>query len=93
MLPLHSIDFLFIKYLLHVVHSFFINFYSIPVGFAKPAPVPVKTRTRGGGCGFVRVRVRAALENPRVARDIPYPQSLVYHQAPLNDPMLGESEG
>jgi hypothetical protein len=65
MLPLHSIDFLFIKYLLHVVHSFFINFYSIPVGFAKPAPVPVKTRTRGGGCGFVRVRGAGSSGKPQ----------------------------
>ena len=57
-------------------------FKQVPTGFDKPIartrqnpypskPVPVKTRTRGGGYGFRRVRVQVALENPRVARDIP----------------------
>ena len=46
----------------------------LPVGLIKPVPVPVETRTRDCGCGFCWVQVRVALENPRVARDIPYVQ-------------------
>jgi len=47
------------------------GFYD-PWVLQNPQPVPVKTRTRGCGYRFPRVRVRVALENPRVARDIPY---------------------
>jgi len=46
------------------------GFYD-PWVLQNPQPIPVKTRTRGCGYGFPRVRVRVALENPRVARDIP----------------------
>ena len=35
---------------------------------------PRETRTLVQGCGFPRVGVRVALENPRVARRIPYVQ-------------------
>ena len=48
------------------------------MGFTKPAPVPGKTCAHGCGYGFPWVRVRIALENPRVAHDIPYePLSLL----------------
>jgi hypothetical protein len=43
----------------------------------------MKTRTRTHGCGygFQRVRVWVALENPRVARDIPYSRiPSIYHR-------------
>ena len=38
----------------------------------NPQPIPVKTRAHGRGYGFWRVWARVTLENPRVARDIPY---------------------
>jgi len=43
-----------------------------PWVFAKPLPAPIETRTPGHRQGFSWVRVRVALENPRVARAIPY---------------------
>jgi hypothetical protein len=43
------------------------------MGFTKPTTLPVKTRARGCGCGFPRIGVQVSLENPRVARDTPYP--------------------
>ena len=51
-------------------HAYLYGFYDLWV-LQNPQPVPVKTRTRGCGYGFPRVRVQVALENPRVARDIP----------------------
>ena len=41
-------------------------------GYIKPAHIPGKTRTCGCRYGFPWVRVQVALENPRVARGIPY---------------------
>ena len=42
-----------------------------PLGFSKPMTRSHETCTRERGYGFPRVRVRVALENPRVACDIP----------------------
>ena len=41
-------------------------------GLREPTPSPVKTHTCECRCRFPQVRVRVALENPRVARAIPY---------------------